>query len=105
MKVKAKTAAAFLLAATTAILPLTACKKREDGNFLEDIVTREDYRSVYSKIGKLVTVDMVEEENGLAFVTIEGVRYELGMDFLSMAMVYNTKPVGAYATAEEVYNE
>ena len=105
MKWKTKTAAAFLLAATAAVLPLTACKNRNDGDFLEDIVTREDYRSVYSKIGKLVTVDMVEEENGVAFVTVEGVRYELGMDFLSMAMVYNTKPVGSYATAEEVYNE
>ncbi len=77
--------------------------KQED--FLSDVIVREDYRSVYGAIGKRVRVDMVEEKEGRAFVTVDGVEYELGMDFLSMAMVYNTRPVGQYATAEEVYNE
>ena len=78
-------------------------KGKED--FLEDVVLREDYRSVYDAIGKNVTIDMVEERNGRAYVTYEGVEYELGMDFLSMAMVYNTRPVSGYTTATDVYNE
>ena len=53
---------------------------------------RADNTSVYDKIGKEVTIDMVEEDaDGRAFVTVDGIKYELGMDFLSMAMVYNTK--------------
>ncbi|MBQ6660283.1 MAG: hypothetical protein IJM57_02505, partial [Lachnospiraceae bacterium] len=42
---------------------------------------------------------------GFAYVTVDGVRYLLGMDFLSMAMVYKTEPVGEFATADEVYAE
>ena len=76
---------------------------------LADVVERTDYRSVYEMIGSRVSIDMVEENaDGLAFVTVDGVRYELGMDFLSMAMVYNTKvPLGSpkYVTEEDVYNE
>ncbi len=71
----------------------------------QDIVAREDYRSVYGEIGKDVTLDMVEEREGLAYVTYEGKEYELGMDFLSMAMVYNAKPTPKYPTAEEAYDE
>ncbi len=52
---------------------------------------RTDFTSVYSKIGSKVTIDMVEEQDdGTAKVTVDGITYELGMDFLSMAMVYNT---------------
>ena len=108
MKRNIRYALSVLLAVTavTAVgVPFSACKKRGGEGFLEDIVTREDFRSVYAEIGKKVTIDMVEEENGVAYATVDGVRYELGMDFLSMAMVYNTKPVGKYTTADEVYNE
>ncbi|MBE7084476.1 MAG: hypothetical protein E7368_00290 [Clostridiales bacterium] len=88
---------------------LTACQcscKGGEGEFLNDVVVREDFRSVYGAIGDRVTVDMVKEGNdGRAFVKVDGVEYELGMDFLSMAMVYNTAPVGNYATATDVYNE
>ena len=66
---------------------------------------RTDFRSVYGEIGRLVTIDMVTERDGLAFATVDGKEYELGLDFLSMAMVYNTRPVGGFSTAEEVYNE
>lgn len=74
-----------------------------------DAVTHSDFTSVYDMIGADVTIDMVEEdERGLAFVEYGGVRYELGMDFLSIAMVYNTAvPSGSerFATSEDVYNE
>ena len=73
----------------------------------EDVIERTDFTSVYEMIGNTVTVDMVEEdENGLAYVTLQGKRYELGMDFLSKAMVYNTDPPSdsdTYASAEEVF--
>ena len=73
---------------------------------LADAVEHADYTSVYSKIGSNVTIDMVteDEETGLATVEYEGKTYELGMDFLSMAMVYNCTPAGEYETAEDVYN-
>lgn len=74
---------------------------------LADVVEHKDYTSVYEMIGSKVTIDMVEEDEdtGLAYVTVDDVKYELGMDFLSMSMVYNTTPAGDYETAEDVYNE
>ena len=75
---------------------------------LADVVVRDDYTSVYDMIGSQVTVDMVEEnDDGIAYVTVDGTKYELGMDFLSMAMVYNTQvPANnaKFATEEDVYN-
>ena len=73
---------------------------------LADVVEREDYTSVYDMIGSKVTADMVEEdENGLAYVTVDGVKYELGMDFLSMAMVYNVAFDGEkFKSEDDVYN-
>ena len=90
---------------TASLAPLGGCKKQTNGSILEDVVKRTDYRSVYGEIGKQVTIDMVTERDGVAYATVEGREYELGMDFLSMAMVYNTRPVGEYQTAEDVYNE
>ena len=52
---------------------------------MEDVVNRTDFTSVYERIGKQVTIDMVTEKEGLAYVTVEGKEYELGMDFLSEA--------------------
>lgn len=75
---------------------------------VNDAITHKDYTSVYSKIGSQVTIDMVEEKDGLAYVTIDGKKYELGMDFLSMAMVYNVQvPENStkYKSEEDVYNE
>lgn len=93
---------------TLSVMAFSACSCRgdSDAQFLDDIVYREDYSSVYGAIGHRVSIDMVEEsQDGLAFVTLDGVRYELGMDFLSMAMVYNTEPVVGFPTATDVYNE
>ncbi len=71
-----------------------------------DAVAHSSFESVYDVIGSKVTIDMVtEDENGLAWVTVDGKKYELGMDFLSMAMVYNCTPAGDFATADDVYNE
>ena len=98
------TALAALTAGT--ILPFSACKKNTGADFMQDVILREDYRSVYSKLGERVSVDMVREAaDGRAFATVDGVEYELGMDFLSMAMVYNTQPAGIFSTPTQVYNE
>ena len=65
-----------------------------------------DYISLYEKYGETATIaDVWEDENGLAWATFEDVDYELGMDFLSMAMVYNTTELGSFANEDEVYAE
>ncbi len=65
---------------------------------LADVVEHKDFTSVYEMIGSKVTIDMVEEDEdtGLAYVTVDGVKYELGMDFLSGAMVYNSPDEAAF---------
>ena len=68
----------------------------------------EDYDSLYNVIGDKVSIADVYEIDGLAYVKVDGVEYELGMDFLSMAMVYKTTPVEGndkFDTADEIYNE
>ena len=74
---------------------------------VNDAVVHSDYTSVYDMIGANVTIDMVTEDpdTGLATITYEGKTYEAGLDFLSMAMVYNSTPAGDYTTEEEVYNQ
>ena len=67
-----------------------------------------DYVSLYDKFGKQITIaDVTEDETtGLAHITVDGKDYELGLDFLSMAMVYNTSTEGTdFATEDEVYAE
>lgn len=75
-----------------------------------DAIVHADYTSVYSQIGSKVTIDMVTEDpdTGLATVEFEGKTYGLGMDFISMAMVYNCAvPEGSteYETEEDVFNQ
>ena len=64
-----------------------------------------DYTSLYDQFGKDTTIaDVTEdEETGLCYIEKDGVEYELGLDFLSMAMVYNTTPAGDYETADDVF--
>ena len=102
---KIKKVPALSLAAIAAF-SIAGCMKKNNEDFLNDVVTRENYHSVYAKIGRNVTIaDVVEKEDGRAYASVDGVEYELGMDFLSMAMVYNTKPAAGFATAEAAYNE
>ena len=73
---------------------LSSCRQPFVGEAIDerDVIEHTDYTSVYDMIGQYVTVDMVrEDDRGLAFVEYEGKTYELGMDFLSTAMVYNTE--------------
>ena len=64
-----------------------------------------DYPSLYSQFGKETTIaDVTEdEETGLCYIEKDGVEYELGLDFLSMAMVYNTQVVDGWDTEDDVY--
>lgn len=66
-----------------------------------------DYTSLYDAVGKDITIaDVTEDpETGFAYIVKDGVQYELGMDFLSMAMVYNCQVPegGQWATADDVY--
>ena len=66
-----------------------------------------DYTSLYDQFGKDVSIaDVIEdEETGLAYIDRDGVRYELGLDFLTMAMVYNTAVPedGYWETEDDVY--
>lgn len=107
MKTNAKKGYALIaVLAISSVLSVAGCTKKSDPSVLDDVVYRESYDSVYGKIGDKITIDMVEEEEaGRAFVTYEGKRYELGMDFLSMAMVYNTRPTAKFPTSTDVYNE
>ena len=83
----------------------TACKKGSDGDILNDVVQRTDFRSVYAEIGERIALSDVVEREGIAYANVDGKEYELGMDFLSMAMVYNTRVTEVFPTAESVYNE
>lgn len=92
--------------AVAVISPLSACKKKNNQAVFDDVIERENYASVYEAIGKNVTLDqVVEKENGRAYASVDGVEYELGMDFLSMAMVYNTRPTTGFPTPTDAYNE
>ena len=67
----------------------------------------KDYTSLYNKIGATAKIaDVIEdEETGFAYIEMEdGTLHQLGLDFLTMAMVYNTDPEGSeYETEDEVY--
>ena len=88
------------------ILGFSACKKSKNEQVFEAVVYRESYRSVYDEIGQKVTLDMVREGlDGRAYALVDDKEYELGMDFLSMAMVYNVQPTANFPTPTAAYNE
>lgn len=106
-----KTLVALLLVLVVALpVALTACNKGIDRTqWLGDAVERTDYTSVYDKYGANISIaDVTENADGSATITKDGKTYTLGLDFLSMAMVYNCQvPTGStkYHTEEDVYNE
>lgn len=94
------------LVLSVAIIPATA----EEASVVElrslkNKVYGTDYISLYKQFGKDTTIADVEEdpETGFAYIEKDGKKYELGLDFLTMAMVYNTDPAGDYTTSDDVY--
>ncbi|MBQ1565019.1 MAG: hypothetical protein IIZ82_02710 [Clostridia bacterium] len=67
----------------------------------------KDYQSlyeVYSAANPGFTIDDVtEDDEGFGYVKVNGEDHLLGLDFLSMAMVYNTTPTATYPTEEDAY--
>ncbi len=103
---------AMLLAVMMVVTLFAGCNKPVEYQEIDlnDVVEHKDHTSVYETIGANITIDMVKEneETGLATVEYEGTTYELGMDFLSYAMVYNCSvPANSdkYKTQEDVFNE
>lgn len=111
-----------LLLAALMVLSFAACNKPAEepenpSSDVKELVDPEyltlnnkeygvDYVSLYSKFGKETTIaDVTEDpETGFAYINKDGKDYELGLDFLSMAMVYNTDPEGTqYDNADDVY--
>lgn len=76
---------------------------------LSQLVYGEDYTELYNYVNDSigVSIDMVYEDadTGLAYIVLDDVRYDLGMDFLSMAMVYNVEVPedGEWETEDDVY--
>ena len=69
MNKKVKTLAVAL---ALSVLPFAGCGKKDKQDLMEDVVNRTDFTSVYERIGKQVTIDMVTEKEGLAYVTVVG---------------------------------
>ncbi len=98
----------LMLVLTMVLVAFASCKNiYQEIDVKDAYVETRTYKSLYDTIGKQVTIDMVEEDKatGLCYVTVDGTKYELGMDFLSMAMVYNAQPAGSFATAKDAYLE
>ena len=72
---------------------------------LDHYIYGTDYESLYDTFGRKITIADVSEdaETGFAYLEADGKKYLLGLDFLSMAMIYNTEPAGTYETKEDVY--
>lgn len=73
----------------------------------EDYIDQYTYLTSKDHLGLDLTIDMVKEDSatGLAYIVIDDVRYDLGEDTLTMAMVYNTKVPegGRWQTEDDVY--
>lgn len=67
----------------------------------------EDYTSLYEYVkekGTISIADVIEDpDTGLAYLEVDGEQRELGLDFLTMAMVYADEPAGEYETTDDVY--
>ena len=67
----------------------------------------KDYQSLYEVVtadGATFTLDdITEDDEGFGYIKVNGEDHLLGLDFLSMAMVYNTTPTATYPTEEDAY--
>ena len=68
----------------------------------------KDYMSLYEYMQEngidYTIADVVEDpDTGLAYIEVNGELHELGLDFLTMSMVYKDEPAGDYATTDDVY--
>ncbi len=99
-------ALAVILVLVLAIGVLTACKKEEkipyeaidDNDIVKELTYGVDYKTLYDQFGKEADASKLTfKSNGLAYQTFsDGKEYELGLDFLTMAMVYKSKNEGEY---------
>lgn len=65
-----------------------------------------DYTDLYHQFSDVTIDEVVEDEaTGLAYLERDGEEYELGLDFLTWAMVYNTSVPegGRWQTEDDVY--
>lgn len=96
----------LLFSCLPCLISLSCCQRFDGSQTLPDVVYRDSYRSLYDEIGRAVTLNEVTEGgDGRAYASVNGKTYELGMDFLSMAMVYNATPTAAFPTATDAYGE
>ena len=96
-----------LIVAVAMLLSVTAVAFAEEAE-VKTLTGKDygtDYTSLYEQFGKGITIEDVyeDESTGLCYIEVDGEEYELGLDFLSMAMVYNTQVAGDYETADDVY--
>lgn len=88
--------------------PVNADGEPSSVQLLEGKEYGKDYVSLYEHIGKETSIADVYEDpaTGLAYMDVDGESVELGLDFLTMAMVYNTSTEGTdFKTEDEVYAE
>lgn len=65
-----------------------------------------DYSSLYEVFGAEISIaDVYDGGDGTAYIERDGRSYELGLDFLSNAMIYNCEPAGEFDTPEKVSAE
>ncbi len=103
----------LLALAISLCVPLTACTPEQPDDDTNDPIDPADeivyekidlndayletrtFVSLYELIGDKVNITMVDKDSdtGISYATVDGVKYELGLDFLSKAMIYNISPI------------
>lgn len=67
----------------------------------------KDYVSLYERYGEGIRISDIREDSttGLAYLSVDGGMLEVGLDFLSKAMINNTEPCAGFPTEDDVYAE
>lgn len=69
----------------------------DDNDVAKELEYGVDYKTLYDKFGSEADATKVVFRDGLAYQTFsDGTEYELGLDYLTMAMVYNSKDNAEY---------